>query len=70
MKATLSIGMHPKVVRAEHCWWYPEKLGKAPLLEVLEPNIQFVTDDVHADTAMGSPTNRAMLCRIYKAEGG
>jgi len=70
MKATLSIGIHPKVVRAEHCWWYPEKLGKAPLLEVLEPNIQFVTDDVHADTAMGSSTNRAMLCRIYKAEGG
>lgn len=67
MKAMLSIGMHPKVVRAEHNWWYPEKLGKARLFEVLEPNVNQITDDEHYDPAMGSRQLRAMLCKIYKA---
>ena len=70
MKAKLSIGIDPRVVRAEHNWWYPERLGKDPYLGgALEPNINRCTDPEHCDPSMGSSTLRGMLCRIRKAEG-
>ena len=67
MKASLSIGIHPKVVRAEHNWWYPEKLGKAPLHEVLEPNCNQCVSYEEVDPAIGSTPVRVCLCKVYKA---
>jgi len=67
MKAKLSIGIHPKVIRAEHNWWYPEKLGKAPLHQVLEPNCNQVVSYEIPDPAIGSTPVRTCLCKVYKA---
>jgi anaerobic selenocysteine-containing dehydrogenase len=70
MKAKLFTGIDPRVIRAEHNWWYPERLGRDPYLYgALEPTINRVTDPQHCDPSMGSSTLRGMLCRISKAEG-
>lgn len=69
MKAKLFIGIDPRVVRAEHNWWYPERLGKDPYLYgALEPNVNRCTDPEHCDPSMGSSTLRGMLCNVYRAE--
>jgi len=66
MKAKLFLGIHPSVVRAEHNWWYPEKLGKEPIEKVLEPNVNWCTNAQYYDSAIGSPQLRGLLCKVYK----
>jgi anaerobic selenocysteine-containing dehydrogenase len=69
-RAKLTTGIHPKVVSAQHGWWFPEKPGEEPsLFGVFESNINVCVDD---DPDKCSPEFGAwplspLLCKIYKA---
>jgi anaerobic selenocysteine-containing dehydrogenase len=71
-KAKLFEGMDPRVVSAEHAWWFPEK--KDPGHGWDESNINILTDNAYenCDPAMGATHIRTLLCRISpeKQEGG
>ncbi len=68
-KAYLTIGVDPRLVLAEHAWWFPEKPG--PEHGVWESNINvLVSGDPPYDPGLGSTPARSMLCKIFKVEGG
>jgi anaerobic selenocysteine-containing dehydrogenase len=58
-------GMDPRVVSAEHAWWFPEK--KDPDHGWDESNINILTDNSfeNCDPAMGATHVRTLLCKIY-----
>ena len=58
-------GMDPRVVSAEHAWWFPEQKDPAHGWE--ESNINVLTDNAYesCDPAMGATNIRTLLCRIY-----
>lgn len=63
-------GIDPRVVHAEHGWWFPEEPGEEPWLHgVWESNINVVTDDApdRCNPINGGWPLRTGLCRIYKA---
>jgi anaerobic selenocysteine-containing dehydrogenase len=64
-RAKLFAGMDPRVVSAEHAWWFPEK--KDPGHGWDESNINILTDNSYenCDPAMGATHVRSLLCRIY-----
>ena len=64
-RAKLFEGMDPRVVSAEHAWWYPEKNDPGHGWD--ESNINILTDNSFAncDPAMGSTHIRTLLCKIY-----
>lgn len=64
-------GIDPKVVHAEHGWWFPEEPSEEPWLHgVWESNINVVTDDEpdHCNPISGGWPLRTGLCRVYKAK--
>ena len=63
-RAKLFAGMDPRIVSAEHAWWFPEK--EAPGHGWDESNINILTsnDFAHCDPAMGATHVRTLLCRI------
>ena len=64
-------GIDPKVVHAQHGWWFPELPGEEPWLHgVWESNINIVTDDdpEHCNKISGGWPLRALLCRVYKVK--
>ena len=67
-KAKLFAGMDPRVVSAEHGWWFPEKKGAGLGWE--ESNINILTDNAYenCDPAMGATHVRTLLCKIYPEE--
>jgi len=65
MKAKLTLGIDPRVVHAEHGWWFPEKQG--PEHGVWESNVNLLTDNEPCDPFTGSNPLRALLCNVYKA---
>jgi len=68
-KAQVTLGIDPRVVLAEHDWWFPEK--PAPEHGVWESNINMLTsEDPPYDPGIGSTPTRSLLCKVYKAEGG
>ncbi len=69
-KAQLTLGIDPRVVMAEHDWWFPEKPAEEPSLHgAFDSNINMVTrSDPPYDPGFGSTPQRSLLCRIYKAE--
>jgi anaerobic selenocysteine-containing dehydrogenase len=64
-RARLFAGIHPKVVSAQHAWWFPEK--KEPGHGWDESNINILTDNAYdtCDPAMGATSVRTLLCKIY-----
>ncbi|MBP1765484.1 MAG: Acetylene hydratase, partial [Firmicutes bacterium] len=66
-KAKLAITLDPKVVSAEHGWWFPEKPGAEPsLFGVFDSNINNLTAQCqNGETGYGAP-NKGLLCKIYK----
>ena len=67
-KCTYFEGISPKVVHAEHGWWFPEEPGEEPSLHGLwKSNINVVTDDDpdRCDPMNGGWPLRTGLCRIY-----
>lgn len=68
-KAKLTLGIDPRVVLAEHDWWFPEM--SAPEYGVWESNINMLTsEEPPYDPGIGSTPVRSLLCKIYKAEEG
>jgi len=67
-RARLTTGIDPRVVAAEHGWWFPEI--KSPDHGWKESNVNILTDNDPEgyDAAMGSTNLRVLLCKIYPAE--
>ncbi|MDF1593566.1 MAG: molybdopterin-dependent oxidoreductase [Desulfobacterales bacterium] len=63
-RAKFFAGMDPRIVSAEHGWWFPEK--KDPGHGWEESNINILTGNAyaHCDPAMGATHVRTLLCRI------
>jgi anaerobic selenocysteine-containing dehydrogenase/thioredoxin reductase len=67
-RAQLLPEMHPDVVAGPHGWWFPEK--RDPEHGAFESNINaLVTLDPPYDPIVGVPQVRAILCRVWKADG-
>jgi anaerobic selenocysteine-containing dehydrogenase len=64
-RAKLFEGMDPRVVSAEHAWWFPENKNPGHGWDV--SNINFLTDNAYetCDPAMGATNIRTLLCKIY-----
>ncbi len=64
LKAKLNEGIHPKVVVAEHGWWFPEIKDPGHGWEI--SNINILTDNSHEsmDPVMGATNIRVLLCNI------
>jgi anaerobic selenocysteine-containing dehydrogenase len=69
LKAKLTCGINPKVVHAQHGWWFPEKPVSEPtLFGVWESNINLlIPSGWTGRSGFGYPF-KSMLCRIRKAE--
>jgi anaerobic selenocysteine-containing dehydrogenase len=66
-KAKVTTGIHPRVVHAQHNWWYPEDKRAEPSLHgVWESNINVLTDWDEADEAMSCNPLKALLCKVYR----
>jgi len=62
-------GIDPKVVHAEHGWWFPEEEGSDPSLHgVWASNVNVLTDDNPdvCNTISGGWPLRGLLCKVYK----
>jgi anaerobic selenocysteine-containing dehydrogenase len=59
--------LNPKVIRAEHGWWFPEQEGAEPnLFGVFDCNINNLTQQgVTGPTLYGAPYKN-QICKIYK----
>jgi anaerobic selenocysteine-containing dehydrogenase len=67
-KAKITLGIDPRVVLAEHHWWFPEK--PAPEHGIWESNINLlVSSEPPYDPGLASTPARSLLCKVYKAEG-
>lgn len=67
-KAKLTTGIDPRVIHAEHGWWYPEEKG--PDYGVWTSNVNLLTDNQPPyDPAMGTYQLRGLLCRVERAVG-
>jgi anaerobic selenocysteine-containing dehydrogenase len=64
-RAQLFEGMDPRIVAAQHAWWFPEKRDPGHGWD--ESNINILTDNAYetCDPAMGATSVRTLLCRIY-----
>jgi anaerobic selenocysteine-containing dehydrogenase len=67
-RAKLNSGIDPRVVVAEHGWWFPEIQSSDHGWDV--SNINILTDNSHAsmDPLMGATNLRVLLCKIYRCE--
>lgn len=63
-KALLTKGIDPRLVNAQHGWWFPEK--EPPGYGVWESNANILTNNAPPyDPAIGTYQLRALLCKIY-----
>jgi anaerobic selenocysteine-containing dehydrogenase len=68
-RAKYTTGLDPRVVHAQHNWWFPEDKEAEPSLHgVWKSNINVLTDWVEADEAMSCNPLRSLLCKVYKVE--
>jgi anaerobic selenocysteine-containing dehydrogenase len=66
-RARLTTGIDPRVIAAEHGWWFPEE--PAPEYGVWKSNVNLLTDNQPPyDPAMGTYQLRALLCRVARVE--
>jgi len=68
-KAKVTAGIDPRVIHAEHGWWFPEE--PAPDYGVWRSNANLLTDNQPPyDPAMGTYQLRALLCRVARTDPG
>lgn len=67
-RAKLNDGIHPRVVVAEHGWWFPEIKDEGHGWDI--GNINILTDNSHEsmDPVMGATNLRVLLCNISRCE--
>jgi anaerobic selenocysteine-containing dehydrogenase len=63
-KARLTDSIHPRVVSAQHGWWFPEK--EPWEYGFTESNVNMLTHNMACDPQTGSEPWRSFLCRISK----
>ncbi|MCC6888715.1 MAG: molybdopterin-dependent oxidoreductase [Hyphomicrobiales bacterium] len=64
-RARVTTRIDPRVIAAEHGWWFPE--DPAPEYGVWRSNVNLLTDNRPPyDPAMGTYQLRALLCRVRK----
>jgi thiosulfate reductase/polysulfide reductase chain A len=64
-------GIDPRVVHAQHGWWFPEEDGAEPSLHgVWKSNCNVLTDDEpdSCNPISGGWPLRGLLCKIYKVD--
>jgi anaerobic selenocysteine-containing dehydrogenase len=63
-RANLFAGIDPRVIGAQHAWWFPEKTE--PGHGWAESNVNILTDNSYptCDPAMGATSVRTLLCKI------
>jgi anaerobic selenocysteine-containing dehydrogenase len=66
-RAKLTLGIHPKVIEAQDKWWIPETPGPDHMVSEVCSNILTDDDPDLCDPVIGSNSNRALLCKVYKA---
>jgi anaerobic selenocysteine-containing dehydrogenase len=69
MKCEHFDGIDPRVVHAEHGWWFPEEPGEEPWLHgIWRSNINVLTDDDPENCGKigGAWPLRCGLCKVYK----
>jgi anaerobic selenocysteine-containing dehydrogenase len=65
-RAKLTKGIDPRVVHAQHGWWFPEDERAEPSLHgVWVSNINVLTD-WNGDEAMSCDPLRGLQCKVYK----
>jgi anaerobic selenocysteine-containing dehydrogenase len=64
-RAKLFAGIDPRVIGAQHAWWFPEREDPGHGWD--ESNINILTDNIYdsCDPAMGATSVRTLLCKIY-----
>lgn len=69
MKAHVTPTIHPKVIHAQHGWWFPEKEAEEPsLYGVWESNINTLVPHKHiGKLGFGAPL-KSVICKAYKVE--
>ncbi len=70
-KARYNPGMLPDVVNCQASWWFPERPAYAPDFSgVFESNANVLTldDPEWCDELSGGWCDRALLCKVYKAQ--
>lgn len=70
-KCQLDEGIDPRVIHAEHGWWFPELPGEDFWMHgVWESNINVLTDDdpKKCNKISGAWPLRASLCKVYKVK--
>jgi len=69
MRAKITPIVDPRVVQADHGWWFPEKKADEPdLYGVWEANINtLVPHKLIGKLGFGAPF-KCMICKVYKAE--
>jgi anaerobic selenocysteine-containing dehydrogenase len=66
-KARFVNGMDPRVVSAQHGWWFPETKSSDHGVWLSNVNVLTKTDPPY-DPAMGTYQLRALLCRVSRAK--
>ncbi len=67
-KAKLTSRIPPRMIEAQHGWWFPEEIPEDPLLyRVFESNVNVLTpdDDEYCDPPTGAVTFGPLLCTVY-----
>ena len=68
-KACIRPVVDPRVVHAQHAWWYPEQSGEAPnLFGLYKSNINsLIPHESVGVTGYGAPYKN-IICKIYKVD--
>lgn len=71
-RAKLTKGIDPRVVAAQHGWWFPEEMEGNHGWDKSNINLLIRNDYENCDPAMGATHIRTLLCKIYpeRREGG
>lgn len=66
-KASVSTGVAPRVIVADHAWWFPER-GETELFGWADSNYNVLTnDEPPLNREVGSFDIRGFACKVYKA---
>ena len=67
-KAKLTSRIPPRMIEAQHGWWFPEEIAEDPILyRVFESNVNVLTldEDEYCDPPTGAVTFGPLLCKVY-----
>ena len=69
-RARVSPEVEPRVVHAQHAWWFPEQDGEAPnLYGVFKANVNNLIPNHHVGKLGFGAPYKGVICKITKANG-